>query len=255
MTTTRSLSLATAVLGVAFAAWLVTVQRMDGMNGGPGTDLGALGWYVGVWVTMMAAMMLPSVAPIAMAFARINATRENTAGGTWIFLAGYLVAWTVYGLLAYAVYRAAKALAPSFLAWDSAGRYVAGGALLAAGLYELTPLKRVCLRHCRGPIHFVVSGWRDGPLGALRMGFEHGVYCVGCCWGLMLALFALGVMSITWMIAVAIVIFAQKVLPVGEQLAPAFAVVFAVLGVWVAASPASVPGLHVPTDSAPMRMG
>jgi len=158
--------------------------------------------------------------------------------------------------VAYGLYRAAKEVAPHFLGWNHGGRYVAGGALLLAGLYELTPLKEVCLRHCRGPIRFVVGGWGDGPGGALRMGIEHGLYCVGCCWGLMVALFALGVMSLTWMAVIAAVIFAQKVLPSGARLAPVFAVAFVALGVWVAVSPATVPGLHVPGHGAPaMRMG
>jgi predicted metal-binding membrane protein len=98
----------------------------------------------------------------------------------------------------------------------------------------------------------VLGGWRDGQAGALRMGGEHGLYCVGCCWGLMIALFALGVMSLIWMAAIAAVIFAQKVLPAGDRLAPLFAVAFVALGVWVAVSPATVPGLHVPSHGAPM---
>jgi len=132
-----------------------------------------------------------------------------------------------------------------------AGRYVAGAALVFAGLYELTPLKEVCLRHCRGPLHFVLGGWRDGQTGALRMGVEHGLYCVGCCWGLMVALFALGVMSLAWMAMIAAVIFVQKVLPAGDRLAPVFAVAFVALGVWVAVSPGTVPGLNVPGNGAP----
>ena len=252
----REVSVAAALLFAALIAWVVTYERMRGMDMGPGTDLGALGWYVGVWVTMMAAMMLPSVAPMVLTFTRINESRQKAPGGTVVFLAGYLLAWTLYGLLAYGVYRLAKELAPSFFAWDNAGRWIAGGALIAAGLYELTPLKHVCLRHCRGPMHFILGGWRDGAAGALRMGVEHGVYCVGCCWGLMLVLFALGVMNVVWMIAVAILIFAQKLLPHGERLATVFAVAFVGLGIWVAMSPGSVPGLHVPSKDEPaMKMG
>jgi predicted metal-binding membrane protein len=252
----REVSVAAALLLAALVAWIVTYERMQGMDMGPGTDLGGLGWYVGVWVTMMAAMMLPSVAPMVMTFARINETRQKAPGGTIVFLAGYLLAWTLYGLLAYGVYRLAKHLAPGFFAWDNAGRWLAGGALIAAGLYELTPLKHFCLRHCRGPMHFVLGGWRDGATGALRMGVEHGLYCVGCCWGLMLVLFALGVMNVVWMVAVAILIFAQKLVPHGERLPTVFAVAFIGLGVWVAMSPASVPGLHVPSKDEPsMKMG
>ena len=255
----RQVTAAAPLLAAALVAWIVTYQRMRGMDAGPGTDLGGLGWYVGVWVTMMAAMMLPSAAPMVLTFARISRerARRGQAGfvPTWVFVAGYLIAWTVYGLAAYGVYRAAKEAAPGFLAWHRGGRYVAGGALGLAGLYELTPLKQVCLRHCRGPLHFVLHGWRSGPGGALRMGVEHGLYCVGCCWGLMLALFALGVMSLTWMAAIAVLIFAQKLLPLGERLAPAFAVVFVAAGIWVAAAPSTVPGLTPPHSGPGMGMG
>jgi predicted metal-binding membrane protein len=204
---------------------------------------------------MMAAMMLPSVAPMVLVFSRVHRERARRASAgaapTWVFLAGYLIAWTAYGLLAYGLYRVAKDAAPSLLGWSRGGRYLAGGALVLAGLYELTPLKEVCLRHCRGPLHFVLGGWRDGHGGALRMGVEHGLYCVGCCWGLMVALFALGVMSLTWMAMIAAVVFAQKVLPAGDRLAPLFAAAFVALGVWVAVSPGTVPGLHVPGHGAP----
>jgi predicted metal-binding membrane protein len=251
----REVVLAAALIVGALVGWIVTYRRMRGMDAGPGTDLGGLGWYVGVWVTMMAAMMLPSVAPMVLMFARVSGSRRSAPGGTGIFLVGYLVAWTIYGLAAYGVYRAAKHLAPHFLAWDHAGRYVAGAALLAAGLYELTPLKQVCLRHCRGPMHFILGGWRDGTSGALRMGAEHGLYCVGCCWGLMVVLFALGVMSLTWMAGVALLIFAQKLFPHGGRLAAVFAVLFIGVGIWVAASPGSVPGLRVPSNAPTMKMG
>ena len=240
------------LLGAALVAWIVTIDRMRGMDAGPGTDLGGLGWYVGVWVTMMAAMMLPSVAPMMLLFARIS--RERQARGrafvpTWVFLAGYLGAWTVYGLAAYGLFRLVTAFGTDWLAWDRAGPYVAGGAIAAAGIYQLSPFKEVCLRHCRGPMHYVMHGWREGRPGALRMGAEHGLFCIGCCWGLMVILFALGVMSLVWMLVVAAVIFAEKVLPYGLRFARVFAVAFVAVGVWVAGSPGSVPGLTQPDSN------
>ena len=243
------------LLGAALVAWLVALDRMQGMDAGPGTDLGGLAWYLGIWVTMMAAMMLPSVAPMALIFARISrerARRGQTFVPTWIFLAGYLAAWTAYGLLAYGVFRFVTWLDPGFLAWDRAGRYVAGGAVAAAGLYQLTPLKRICLRHCRGPLHFILHGWRPGRAGAVRMGVEHGLYCVGCCWGLMIILFAVGVMSLVWMGVIAGVIFAEKMLPQGMRLSRAFALGFVALGIWLAVAPASVPGLTDPSKAPAM---
>jgi predicted metal-binding membrane protein len=256
----RPVVVSAALLGGALVAWIVTYQRMHGMDAGPGTDLGGLGWYLGIWVTMTAAMMLPSVAPMVLVFSRVNRERARRgslgAAPTWVFVAGYLVAWTAYGLVAYALFRVAKEAAPNFLGWNRGGRYVAGAALVFAGLYELTPLKEVCLRHCRGPLHFVLGGWREGQAGAMRMGVEHGIYCVGCCWGLMVALFALGVMSLTWTAVIAAVIFVQKVLPFGDRLELLFATAFIALGVWVAVSPGTVPGLHVRGHGAPeMHMG
>ena len=230
-----------ALLGAALVAWIVTVERMRGMDAGPGTDLGSLGWYLGIWVTMMAAMMLPSAAPAVLLFARTRGDLQ-----TWAFVGGYLLAWTGYGLIAYAVYRAIRAETPTFLAWDEQGPWVAGGALVVAGLYQLTPLKSACLRHCRSPLHFLLRG-RPGTLGALWMGIEHGTICIGCCIGLMLALFALGVMSLVWMAVVAAAILVEKALPGGETFARVLAVVLLALGIWVATSPGSVPGLTEPT--------
>ena len=231
-----------ALLGAALVAWIVTVERMHGMDAGPGTDLGTFGWYLGIWVTMMAAMMLPSAAPAVLLFARTRGDAQ-----TWAFVGGYLLAWTGYGLIAYAVYRVVRAQAPMFLAWDEQGPWMAGGALAVAGLYQLTPLKSACLRHCRSPLHFLLRG-RPGALGALWTGIEHGTICIGCCIGLMLALFALGVMSLFWMAVVAAAILVEKVLPGGEAFARVLAVVLIALGVWVAASPGSVPGLTQPHD-------
>jgi predicted metal-binding membrane protein len=259
LTRTRPIDIAGALLAAALVAWIVVLERMRGMDAGPGTDLGALGWYVGIWVTMMAAMMLPSVAPMVLVFARIS--RERAARGrevapTWLFLAGYLATWTTFGVLAYGVYRVLDHVDLGLLRWDRGGPYVAGAALAAAGIYELTPLKRVCLRHCRGPLHFILGAWRPGATGAVSMGIEHGLFCVGCCWGLMLALFALGVMSVTWMVVIGALIFAEKVLPAGEWFARVVAVGLVAAGIWVAVSPSTVPGLHIPSGGEPsMHMG
>src|SRR3954464_1207319 len=205
---------------------------------------------------MLAAMMGPSGSAMGLAFGRITRDRERAGPAfvpTRVFLAGYLITWTAYGLAAYGVYRLLRWAFGGSLDWDGAGAWLAGAALLGAGIYQLTPLKQVCLRHCRGPVHFVLHGWRDGRIGALRMGVEHGAFCVGCCWGLMLALFALGVMSLVWMAVIATVIFAEKLLPAGETFARAFAPALVAGGVWVAAAPASVPGLVQPDSPAAQR--
>jgi predicted metal-binding membrane protein len=238
----RQTLVASGLLGAALVAWIVTVDRMRGMDAGPGTDLGGLGWYVGIWVTMMAAMMLPSAAPMVLVHARLG------RGSTVLFVAGYLVAWTVYGLAAYGVYRGIRASAPAFLGWDRGGPWVAGGALIAAGLYQLTPLKTVCLRHCRTPMGFLHGHAGDGPV---RAGVMHGAWCIGCCGGLMLALFALGVMSLVWMAVVALVILVEKALPGGNRLVGVTAGALILLGIWTGVSPGSVPGL---TQPHPMHM-
>jgi predicted metal-binding membrane protein len=234
------------LLAVALAAWLVTWRRMQGMDAGPGTDLGSLGWFTGAWATMMAAMMLPSAAPAVRMFA-LAVRRPSLTGA---FVAGYLLTWTAFGLVAYGADRALSALHPGVLAWDRGGPWFAGGAVMAAALWQLTPLRRVCLRHCRTPMGFLLTHWRSGRRGALRMGAAHGLLCAGCCGGLMLALFAVGVMSLFWMLVVTVVVLAEKALPGGERLARALAVGLAVLGVWIALAPASVPELTVPQGMA-----
>jgi predicted metal-binding membrane protein len=224
----------------AVAAWAVTVERMRGMDAGPGTDLGGLGWYLGVWVTMTAAMMLPSAAPAARHVARL--ARHVPAA---LFTVGYLAVWTGYGLVAYAAFRLVTSLDIGSLAWDEGGPYVAGGLIVAAGIYELTPLKRLSLRRCRSPQH---------GRSALRSGLSHGLDCVGCSGGLMVVLFALGVMSLFWMAIVAVAIFAEKVLPHGQRLTPLFAAALVALGLWVVVSPAGVPGLTEPGGAPSMKM-
>jgi predicted metal-binding membrane protein len=247
---------AAAIAGAAIVTWVVTIDRMQGMDAGPGTDLGAFGWFMGVWVTMMAAMMLPSAMPMTLLFARVSAERQRRGRSfvpTWVFIAGYLVAWTAYGLLAYAIFRALRSAHIHALSWHADGPLIAGGAIAAAGLYQLSPLKRICLRHCRSPMSYVLGGWRPGWWGAVRMGLEHGAFCVGCCWGLMLILFALGVMSIVWMLVVAGLILAEKALPFGERLSRVLAVAFVAIGIWVAAAPSSVPGLTQPGSAHAMQ--
>ena len=246
----RAFHVVAVLLLGSLAAWAVAVTRMRGMDEGPGTDLAGLTSFLGLWLTMMAAMMLPSVAPMVLTFSRVNAQRTERGRPdtvpTWVFVSGYFAVWTAYGLLAYGVFLVANDVGSSFLAWDHNGRYVAGGAITAAGIYQLTPAKEVCLRHCRSPLHFLAHSWREGWSGALRLGVVHGSYCVGCCFGLFVILFAVGVMSLFWMAVVAAVIFIEKVLPFGERAARAFALAFVLLGLLIAFDPSFGPGLPAP---------
>jgi predicted metal-binding membrane protein len=236
--------LLTLLLLVAAASWALTDDRMGGMDAAPGAELGALGWFMVTWLTMMAAMMFGSLAPMVVMHARIErGSREGAGpGATVLFVAGYLAAWGAVGLLGYMVVEGVRSLDVGFLAWDDAGPYVAGGVIVAAALYQLTPLKDACLRGCRNP-HTLYEHWRPGWLGALRMGVEHGAICVGCCWALMAALFALGVMSLGWMAFVAALIAIEKLAPWRAIANRGIAILLAVLGLAVAFAPDDVPGL------------
>ena len=248
------LGLIALLVALAAVAWWSTADRMAGMDEGPGTDLGALGWFLGVWVVMMAAMMFPSVAPTVALYARMTRRRAPTA--PLLFTAGYVLAWTAAGLVAYGLWDLGRALLGDALAWDGAGRWVAGGTLVVAAAYELTPLKDVCLTKCRSPLGFLLGSWRGGLRGALEMGIRHGAWCVGCCWALMASLFALGVMSLAWMAFVAALIALEKTLPWGRPVTYATALALLVLGVVLIAAPEAVPGLVVPGEGAgamPMR--
>jgi predicted metal-binding membrane protein len=251
--TRARLGLIAILLALAVGAWWSTADRMAGMDEGPGTQLGALGWFLGVWVVMMAAMMFPSLAPTVALYSRM--TRRRSPAAPLVFAAGYLVTWTAAGLLAYALFELGRSLLGGQLAWSEAGRWVAGGTLLAAAVYELTPLKDVCLGKCRSPLGFLMGSWRDGLRGALGMGARHGAWCVGCCWALMAALFALGVMSLAWMAFVAVLIALEKTLPWGRAVTYSTAAILLALGVLLLAAPDAIPGLTVPGGGgAPMPM-
>jgi predicted metal-binding membrane protein len=237
------LGLVALLLALAAVGWWWTAARMQGMDDGPWSALGTFGWFLGVWVVMMAAMMFPSLAPTVALYSRM--TRDRVA--PLLFSGGYLLTWTAAGAVAFAIARAGHAIAGDILAWERAGRWVAGATLLAAALYELTPLKDVCLAKCRSPLGFLLGSWRDGRVGAVQMGARHGGWCVGCCWALMASLFALGVMSVAWMAFVAALIAAEKTLPWRRVATYATAGILLTLGVLLIAAPDGLPGLTVPS--------
>jgi predicted metal-binding membrane protein len=235
--------LAGALVVLAVVCWWITDRRMDGMAMGPTIDLGGLGFYTGVWVVMMAAMMFPSAWPIVGMYERIREARAVPVAGTALVVVGYLATWTVWGLLAFGAIRLAHALFGDFLPWDGAGRWVGAGVVLVAALYQMTPLKNACLARCRGPVMFVMENWRPGLPGAFRLGAVHGAWCVGCCWALMAALFALGVMSIGWMAAIAALIAVEKLLPSRVLANWSVTVVLLVIGIALLIDPSAVPGM------------
>jgi predicted metal-binding membrane protein len=230
------------VLAAAGAAWVLTANRMGSMDAGPGTELGSVGWFGVSWLLMMAAMMLPAATPMLAAYG-VCAARADATGA---FAGAYLLAWLAAGLVGYAAIEAARSVHPSFLAWGSGGRYLAGGVIIAAGLYQLTAAKDRALQRCREPRAFMQEQWRSGRGGAVRMGLAHGVYCIGSSWALMATLFALGVMSLTWMAVIAVLIAAERLLARRARLF--VAAVLMVLGAAVALAPQAVPAFTVPAS-------
>jgi predicted metal-binding membrane protein len=235
---------------LAGVGWWLTARWMEGMDGGPWTDLGTFAWFLGVWVVMMAAMMFPSVAPTVALFSRLTKSRSPVL--PLAFTSGYLLAWGAVGALAFGFAVGGGHVTSQVLAWDRAGRWVAGATLIVAAVYELTPLKDACLGRCRSPLGFLVGAWRDGRVGAVGMGVRHGAWCIGCCWALMASLFALGVMSLVWMAAVAGLIALEKLVPWRRVAVYGTAVILAVVGVLLLAVPGALPGLTIPgTGSMP----
>jgi predicted metal-binding membrane protein len=241
---TRRAEIALLAVLVILAAtgWAVTALRMRGMDAGPNTDPGSLGFFIGVWAVMMAAMMLPSAAPMLAVYAGLQRSRAAVA----LFAGGYLALWTAAGVVAYALAVSARRSSIDSFSWHRDGRYAAAAVLAAAALYQLTPWKERCLARCRAPLGFVVTHWRDGPAGAVRMGSLHGAWCLGCCWALMASLLALGVMSVTWMALVALLIAGEKLLPWKDVASRGIAALLIALAVAIALDPASVPGLTLP---------
>jgi predicted metal-binding membrane protein len=245
---TRSrLGLVGLLLALAAVGWWSTADRMAGMDAGPGTDLGPLGWFLGVWVVMMAAMMFPSLAPTTALYSRM--TRQRGWTRPLLFTAAYLLVWGVAGLAAYGVFRLGWAVLGGDLAWRSGGRWFAGAVLAIAAVYELTPLKDVCLGKCRSPLAFLLGTWREGNWGALEMGSKHAAWCLGCCWALMAGLFALGVMSLAWMALIAAAIATEKTLPRRRLATWGTAGLMIALAIAVVALPSDVPGLVIPSGA------
>jgi predicted metal-binding membrane protein len=243
------LGLVALLFALAGIGWWWTAIQMRGMDDGPWTGLGALSWFLAVWVVMMAAMMFPSVAPTVALYSRM--TRGRSPLAPLVFAGGYLVTWAAAGVLAFALAAAGGAFAGNVLSWDRAGRWVTGATLVIAAVYELTPLKDVCLGKCRSPLGFLLGSWRAGWSGALRMGAKNGAWCVGCCWALMASLFALGVMSIVWMAFVAGLIAVEKTLPWRRVAVYGTAAILFALAFLVLLAPDAVPGLTLP-GSGPM---
>jgi predicted metal-binding membrane protein len=212
-------------------------MAMAGMTATTGWSLAGAVVFVVVWTVMMAAMMLPAATPMILIFASAQARRqEHVAVPTWIFIAGYMIVWAAAGILVYAMVQLGSELA-TILAPAERHRWAPlalGSILVAAGLYQFTPIKNTCLSHCRSPLAFVAQHWRAGRRGALAMGLRHGAYCLGCCWALFAVMGAAGIMSLAWMLLLTLIVFVEKVLPQGRRAAAAIGVALILLGIVVA---------------------
>jgi predicted metal-binding membrane protein len=201
-----------------------------------GADLAGAAGFIGAWVVMMAAMMLPSAAPLVLLYRAAGADRR--AANTVPLVAGYLLAWAVFGAFVYAAQQALGAVVLASPTLADASPYAVAGILAIAGVYQFTPLKQACLRECRSPLDFLMHRWRGaGAFDALRLGVEHGAYCVGCCWGLMAVLVIAGAMSLLWVVLIALIIFVEKLMPFGERGARLTGAGLVLLAVLVAVNP------------------
>ncbi len=235
------------MVALAILAWAVTIAQAHGMEIGPGTMGIALPLFLAMWVAMMTAMMFPSVAPIAILWSRTivaRSTGRKRAIRIAEFVGGYLLAWSGYGLVAFLALLGTQRLVETS---PEGAKWLGVGIFALAGLYQLTPLKDACLRHCRSPItaflHY--AGFR-GAARDLRVGAHHGLYCVGCCWGLMIVLVAVGVMNVAAMAVLAAVIFLEKLWRRGPVLVRLVGVAFLAIAVLAPFYPDLLPGLHAP---------
>ncbi|HSH08251.1 MAG TPA: DUF2182 domain-containing protein [Burkholderiales bacterium] len=240
------LTVGAALVLIVLLAWGYTayLARSIDMSGGgmampqlQAWSAGMFAFMVVMWFVMMVAMMLPSAAPMILTFAAIQRRRQAQGGSmvsTGVFIAGYLLVWAAFSLLAtsaqYGLERAAL-VSPMM---GKAAPWLGAALLVGAGLFQFAPLKDVCLDKCRSPIGFIMTEWRDGARGALVMGLRHGAFCTGCCWALMALLFVGGVMNLLWVAALALFVLIEKVVPAGGRLGKAGGVLLVAWGAWIA---------------------
>lgn len=245
----RDLILA-SLLVLAAVAWVVLIWQATHTHSMMAMSLtmgmGSALWLA-IWVTMMVAIMFPTAAPMILVFAQVSAAKrqhQQPFVPTWVFVSAYLLVWTLMGVVAYAAAVGAEHLAAkSMWVTDNAGR-LGGIVLLAAGLYQLSALKAICLAKCRSPMAFIMASWRHGYGGAFRMGLEHGAFCLGCCWLLFVILFPLGMLNIAALAALTLLIFAEKSLPLGHRIAQVGALALIAYGLVAVLAPQVLPTMQ-----------
>ncbi|MCA0015299.1 DUF2182 domain-containing protein [Mesorhizobium sp. B292B1B] len=238
------------LIAIAAAAWTLLIWQQTGMDADMRMEMYSLTMgmkaplFLAVWMIMMIAMMFPTAAPMILTFHRVQAGKQGrgeTFVSSWVFVAGYMLVWGVMGVMAFAGAAGAEMLAGHVgLSTVTAAR-IGGALLMLGGAYQLSPLKDLCLAKCRTPIGFILTSWRDGYWGAVRMGLEHGLFCLGCCWLLFLALFPLGIMNVAAMAVVTLLIFAEKTLPSGNGIAKLSGIALLLYGAAVLVFPQALP--------------
>lgn len=241
------------VIGLSWAYLLTGAGTMEEM-GGMFMPMSPEVWTPGhallmfvMWAVMMAAMMLPSAAPMILFYAMVDRNRrarsdQSSGPRTSVFAGGYLICWLAFSLFAVTLQYALEKAALLSRMMETTSVTLAAAIFITAGIYQLTPLKQACLRNCRTPLDFVVNHWREGRRGALIMGIEHGIYCTGCCWMLMLLLFVGGVMNLAWISGVAILVLVEKLMPMGHWIGKAAGIVLILWGIGVFIGRLQLPG-------------
>lgn len=236
------------LLAAAAAGWVLLVRQgaggdMDMAMASPTMGMRAP-MFLATWIVMMIAMMFPTAAPMILTFHKVQASKRQRGEAfvaTWVFVAGYMLVWTLSGIAAYAGALMAGSIAARAALSTAGAARIGGVILIAAGLYQLTPLKNRCLSRCRTPMSFVMTSWRDGAGGALCMGLLHGGYCLGCCWLLFVILFPLGIMNVAAMAVITLIVFAEKTSPWGRRTVHATAAALVAYGAAVLVAPRVLP--------------
>jgi predicted metal-binding membrane protein len=255
------------LLALAVAAWTLLVWQGAGADMDTGMASLTMGMrvplFLAIWVVMMVAMMFPTAAPMFVTFHKVQVSKRQRGEAfvaTWVFVAAYMLVWTLSGVAAYAGALTTDATAARAALSPTTAAQVGGAVLVAAGVYQISPFKDLCLSKCRTPISFIMTSWRDGVTGALRMGLLHGAYCLGCCWLLFVVLFPVGIMNVAAMAVITLVIFAEKVLPWGRPVVRATAVALVTYGAVVLVAPHVLPtfmasgGMTIKRPYCPMDM-
>ena len=241
------------LLSLAAASWAWLIWQSATMNSqvmGMGLTMGMNAvLFIAIWVVMMVAMMFPTAAPMILMYRSVYAGKrqqEQPFVPTWIFVSAYLFVWSLCGVVAYLLAVGIEQVAAQSMWLMENSARLGGVVLVVVGLYQLSPLKHVCLSKCRTPLQFILSSWRDGYGGAFRMGLEHGAYCLGCCWLLFVILFPFGIMNVAAMALVTVLIYAEKSLPIGRQISQIVGVGLIAYGVLVVLVPGALPTIQAP---------